>query len=40
MCGICGVIQIEGELQAVVAPDVLDSMTDSMVHQGLNARYG
>jgi asparagine synthase (glutamine-hydrolysing) len=38
MCGICGVIQIEGELRTVVAPDVLDSMTDTMVHRGPNDR--
>jgi asparagine synthase (glutamine-hydrolysing) len=38
MCGICGVIQIEGELRTVVAPEVLDAMTDSMVHRGPNDR--
>ena len=38
MCGICGVIQVEGELRTVVPPEVLDSMTDSMVHRGPNDR--
>ena len=38
MCGICGVVQIEGELRTVVAAEVLDSMTDSMVHRGPNDR--
>jgi asparagine synthase (glutamine-hydrolysing) len=38
MCGICGVIQIEGELRTVAAANVLDSMTDSMVHRGPNDR--
>ena len=38
MCGICGVIQIEGEPRTVVPPDVLDWMTDSMVHRGPNDR--
>jgi asparagine synthase (glutamine-hydrolysing) len=38
MCGICGVIQIEGELRTVVPPEVLDSMTDSMIHRGPNDR--
>lgn len=38
MCGICGVIQVEGEPRAVLAPGVLDAMTDSMVHRGPNDR--
>ena len=38
MCGICGVIQIEGELRTVVPPEVLDLMTDSMTHRGPNDR--
>jgi asparagine synthase (glutamine-hydrolysing) len=38
MCGICGVIQVEGELRTVVPPEVLDTMTDSMVHRGPNDR--
>ena len=38
MCGICGVVQVEGELRTVVPPEVLDSMTDSMVHRGPNDR--
>ena len=38
MCGICGVVQVEGELRTVVAPEVLDAMTDSMVHRGPNDR--
>jgi asparagine synthase (glutamine-hydrolysing) len=38
MCGICGVIQIEGAPRTVVAPHVLDTMTDTMVHRGPNDR--
>jgi asparagine synthase (glutamine-hydrolysing) len=38
MCGICGVIQIGGEPRRVVAPVVLDSMTDAMTHRGPNDR--
>ena len=38
MCGICGVIQIEGEPRTVVPAHVLDWMTDSMVHRGPNDR--
>jgi asparagine synthase (glutamine-hydrolysing) len=38
VCGICGVVQVEGELRSVVAPEVLDAMTDSMVHRGPNDR--
>jgi asparagine synthase (glutamine-hydrolysing) len=38
MCGICGVIQVEGEPRTVVAPEILDAMTDSMVHRGPNDR--
>ena len=38
MCGICGVVQIEGELRTVVPPEVLDLMTDSMTHRGPNDR--
>lgn len=38
MCGICGVVQLGGEPRAVLAPDVLDAMTDSMVHRGPNDR--
>ena len=38
MCGICGVIQIRGEPRLVVADDVLDAMTDAMVHRGPNDR--
>ena len=38
MCGICGVIQLRGDLRTVIAPEVLDTMTDSMVHRGPNDR--
>jgi asparagine synthase (glutamine-hydrolysing) len=38
MCGICGAIQIEGRPRQVVAPDVLDLMTDAMTHRGPNDR--
>ena len=38
MCGICGVVQIGGEPREVVAPDVLDRMTDAMTHRGPNDR--
>ncbi len=34
MCGICGVIQIDGAARQVVAPDVLRRMTDAMAHRG------
>ena len=38
MCGICGVVQLGGEPRRVVAPDVLDQMTDAMTHRGPNDR--
>src|SRR6476469_2462893 len=38
MCGICGVVQVGGEPRGVVAPDVLDRMTDAMTHRGPNDR--
>jgi asparagine synthase (glutamine-hydrolysing) len=38
MCGICGVVQVGGEPREVVAPDVLDRMTDAMTHRGPNDR--
>ena len=38
MCGICGVVQLGGEPRAVLAPGVLDRMTDLMVHRGPNDR--
>jgi asparagine synthase (glutamine-hydrolysing) len=38
MCGICGVVQIDGAPRQVVAPFVLDRMTDAMVHRGPNDR--
>ena len=38
MCGICGVVQIGGEPRPVVAPDVLDRMTDAMTHRGPDDR--
>jgi asparagine synthase (glutamine-hydrolysing) len=38
MCGICGVVQIGGEPREVVAPEVLNRMTDVMAHRGPNDR--
>ena len=38
MCGICGVVQVGGEPRELVAPGVLDRMTDAMVHRGPNDR--
>ena len=38
MCGICGVVQVRGEPRPVVAPEVLDRMTDAMTHRGPNDR--
>jgi asparagine synthase (glutamine-hydrolysing) len=38
MCGICGVIQVQGEPRAVLPPGVLDRMTDAMTHRGPNDR--
>ena len=38
MCGICGVVQVSGEPREVVAPGVLDRMTDTMTHRGPNDR--
>ena len=38
MCGICGVVQLRGEPRQVIAPEVLDRMTDAMTHRGPNDR--
>jgi asparagine synthase (glutamine-hydrolysing) len=38
MCGICGVVQLGGELRTVVSSDVLNRMTDAMTHRGPNDR--
>ena len=38
MCGICGVVQLRGEPRPVIAPEVLDRMTDAMTHRGPNDR--
>jgi asparagine synthase (glutamine-hydrolysing) len=38
MCGICGVVQLRGEPRPVLAPGVLDRMTDAMTHRGPNDR--
>jgi asparagine synthase (glutamine-hydrolysing) len=38
MCGICGVVQIGGAPRDVIAPDLLDAMTDAMRHRGPNDR--
>jgi asparagine synthase (glutamine-hydrolysing) len=38
VCGICGVIQVDGRRRPVIAADVLDHMTDLMTHRGPNDR--
>jgi asparagine synthase (glutamine-hydrolysing) len=38
MCGICGAIQVRGELRRVLDDRVLDTMTDAMVHRGPDDR--
>jgi asparagine synthase (glutamine-hydrolysing) len=38
MCGICGVIQLNGEPRQVIARAALDRMTDAMTHRGPNDR--
>ena len=38
MCGICGVMQIDGEPRQVIEPAVLDRMTDIMRHRGPDDR--
>ena len=38
MCGICGAIQSRGPLRPVLAPGVIDRMTDAMAHRGPNDR--
>jgi asparagine synthase (glutamine-hydrolysing) len=38
MCGICGIVQLEGEARPVASPEVLDRMTDAMAHRGPNDR--
>jgi asparagine synthase (glutamine-hydrolysing) len=38
MCGICGVIQIDGARRPVVSPETLDRMTDLMTHRGPDDR--
>src|SRR5829696_726531 len=38
MCGICGVVQVGGEARAVLAPGVLDRMTDVLSHRGPDDR--
>jgi len=38
MCGICGVVQVGGPSRPVVAPGVIDRMTDAMAHRGPNDR--
>ena len=38
MCGICGVVQVGGEGRAVLAPGVLDRMTDVLSHRGPDDR--
>jgi asparagine synthase (glutamine-hydrolysing) len=34
MCGICGVVQLTGDPAEVIAPDVLDRMTEVIRHRG------
>jgi asparagine synthase (glutamine-hydrolysing) len=38
MCGICGVVQIEGALRPVLSEEGLSAMTDVMTHRGPNDR--
>ena len=38
MCGICGAISLNGRQGPVLAPGVLDTMTDVMVHRGPDDR--
>jgi asparagine synthase (glutamine-hydrolysing) len=38
MCGICGAVQIGAPARRVLAPEVLDRMTDAMTHRGPNDR--
>ncbi|MHB1571599.1 MAG: asparagine synthase (glutamine-hydrolyzing) [Solirubrobacteraceae bacterium] len=38
MCGICGVIQVVGRRRPVLAPGVIDRMTDAMTHRGPDDR--
>lgn len=38
VCGICGVVQLRGQPRPVVAPAVLNRMTDTMTHRGPNDR--
>ena len=38
MCGICGVVQVEGPPREVVSADRLDAMTDMLTHRGPNDR--
>jgi asparagine synthase (glutamine-hydrolysing) len=38
MCGICGVIQVGGAPRPVLAPGVIDRMTDAMAHRGPSDR--
>ncbi len=38
MCGICGVVQVGGELRRVLEPGVIDRMTDVVTHRGPNDR--
>jgi asparagine synthase (glutamine-hydrolysing) len=38
MCGICGAIQVSGELRPPLAGDVLERMTDAMTHRGPDDR--
>jgi asparagine synthase (glutamine-hydrolysing) len=38
VCGICGVVQVGGEPRRLLAPGVLDRMTDAMTHRGPDDR--
>jgi asparagine synthase (glutamine-hydrolysing) len=38
MCGICGAVQVGEPARRVLAPEVLDRMTDAMRHRGPNDR--
>jgi asparagine synthase (glutamine-hydrolysing) len=38
MCGICGVVRVGGPPEPVVAPELLNRMTDAMTHRGPDDR--
>src|SRR5689334_4152782 len=38
MCGICGVVQVGGDLRVPISQEALDSMTDRLTHRGPDER--